>query len=678
LEAGGARLVKVDPLAGRLQPEHEISESHRRYRDKAWKLIEPLIADGDPEVMLSRERRGKMVGEISARSGRSKSEIYGFLQRYWKGGCNKNALLPNFDRCGGRGKRRLAEAPRAGPKRGSPRKYSGESGESHGINITAEIERQFERGVKRFYESPERLSLAQAFQRILETFFHRGFTVVNNVPTPILPPPDELPTERQFRYWYERAYRKVRREKIARYGERQFHLRHREVLGDSTQMAFGPGSLYQIDATLADVYLVSSLDRTRIIGRLVVYVCIDVFSRMITGLSVTLEGPSWVGAMLTLDNVVSDKGAFCAEHGIAIDEEDWPCRHLPEGLLADRGELEGYQADQLINSLNVRVSNTPPYRADWKGIIERHFRIANERVIHFTPGAVRQPHIRGNADYRLDAALTLDEFRGLLICHALDHNQNHYLAWYRKDEWQIADGVERYPLELWNWGVRNRAGALRTLPRDLVRLHLLPRKSATVTHRGIRLERGLYYTCDLAQHEGWFVRARDRGAWKVDISYDPRSVDTVYLRLNGHRRLEPCRLIGSSCTFRGRNWYEIVDYGVREKKAAVAAQARNQQSKAAFHAQQEQIISAALDQTELARATAGHQSKSARTAGIRDHRREERKQERERQAWRLEIASEDGAVSVQQKADGEEYVAPVSNVESLREARERQWENDDQ
>ncbi|MGH9841727.1 MAG: hypothetical protein ACREEM_23485 [Blastocatellia bacterium] len=310
LDTGAARVAAVDPSARRLRPEQEIPEPHRRRRDEAWELIAPLVADGDPEVMLSGERRGKLVAEIAARSGRNKSSIYGLLERYWKGGGSKNALLPNFDRCGGRGKRRLADSPRAGPKRGSPKKYSGAASGSQGINITAEIERRFERGIKRFYETTDRVSLSQAFQRTLETYFHRGFTIINGAPTPILPPADELPTERQFRYWYERKYRDLRREKIARYGEREYQLRHREVLGDSTQMAFGPGSLYQIDATPADIYLVSSLDRTRIIGRPVIYVCIDVFSRMITGLCVTLEGPSWVGAMLALDNVVSDKVAL--------------------------------------------------------------------------------------------------------------------------------------------------------------------------------------------------------------------------------------------------------------------------------------------------------------------------------------------------------------------------------
>lgn len=674
LDNGAARVATVDPSVGRLRPEQEIPETHRRRRDEAWELIAPLVADGNSEVMLSRKRRGKMIAEIAARSGRNKSSIYGLLDRYWKGGGSKNALLPNFDRCGGRGKRRLADSPRGGPKRGSPKKYSGAGGQSEGINITAEIERRFERGIKRFYETSDRLSLSQAFQRTLETFFHRGFTIINGAPTPILPPADELPTERQFRYWYERAYRDLRREKIARHGEREYQLRHREVLGDSTQMAFGPGSLYQIDATPADIYLVSSLDRTRIIGRPVIYVCIDVFSRMITGLCVTLEGPSWVGAMLALDNVLSDKVAFCAEYGITIQEEDWPCHYLPEGLLADRGEFEGYQADHLVNALNVRISNTPPYRADWKGIIERHFRIANERVIHFTPGAVCHPRVRGGADYRLDAALTLDEFRRLLICYALDHNQNHYLPWYRKDEWQIADEVERYPLELWNWGVRNRAGRLRTAPRDLARLHLLPRKSATITYRGIHLERDLYYTCDLAQREGWFARARARGAWKVEISYDPRVSETIYLHLDGGARLESCRLVEASRAFRCRDWHEVMDYFAREKQSAVAARSRSQQSQAALNAQQDRIIRAAREKTDAARAGAGYQSKRARTAGIRDHRREEQQQEREQQAWRLDATLENEDAETPQETGEETYVAPASHAEALRRLRERQWE----
>jgi hypothetical protein len=69
-----------------------------------------------------------------------------------------------------------------------------------------------------------------------------------------------------------------------------------------------------------------------------------------------------------------------------------------------------------------------------------------------------------------------------------------YLSDYQKDSFMIADAVERYPLDLWNWGIRNCSGHLRTLPREIVRLNLLPRKQATITPQGIRFEPELYYT----------------------------------------------------------------------------------------------------------------------------------------------------------------------------------------
>src|SRR5699024_11939342 len=72
-------------------------------------------------------------------------------------------------------------------------------------------------------------------------------------------------------------------------------------LGNSKSETNGPGTRFQIDATIADIYLVSSLDVNKVIGRPVIYAVLDVYSRIITGLYVGLEGPSWIGAMMALD-----------------------------------------------------------------------------------------------------------------------------------------------------------------------------------------------------------------------------------------------------------------------------------------------------------------------------------------------------------------------------------------
>jgi hypothetical protein len=197
-------------------------------------------------------------------------------------------------------------------------------------------------------------------------------------------------------------------------------------------MAFGPGSIFQVDATIADIYLVSSLDRTRIIGRPVIYMVIDVFSRMIVGLYVGLEGPSWAGAMMAVANATTDKVAFCAEYGIKITDADWPCRYLCESFLADRGEFLGYSSDVLVDRLNIPVANCPPYRADWKGIVEQSFRRLNVKTIHWQPGAVRKCKggRRGERDYRLDATLDLKGFTQLMINTALSHNLHRHIDNY--------------------------------------------------------------------------------------------------------------------------------------------------------------------------------------------------------------------------------------------------------
>lgn len=143
---------------------------------------------------------------------------------------------------------------------------------------------------------------------------------------------------------------------------------------------FGPGSRYQIDATIGDVYLVSEVNRNWIIGRPVIYLVMDVFSRMVVGMYVGLEGPSWAGAMMALTNVVADKKEYCPEYDIEINERDWPCCHLPEISLADKGEFEGYNVERLVRAFNLHVENAASYRADWKGIVEKQFDLIQKKV----------------------------------------------------------------------------------------------------------------------------------------------------------------------------------------------------------------------------------------------------------------------------------------------------------
>lgn len=60
---------------------------------------------------------------------------------------------------------------------------------------------------------------------------------------------------------------------------------------------------------------------------------------------------------------------------------------------------------------------------------------------------------------------------------------------YIRDKDMVVDNVKPTPIELWKWGVKNRAGKLRVVHPDIMKFYLMPRGSATVTAKGIRFEK---------------------------------------------------------------------------------------------------------------------------------------------------------------------------------------------
>ncbi len=84
---------------------------------------------------------------------------------------------------------------------------------------------------------------------------------------------------RQFRYFFETNYRKsdvIKQRTPAKIFDKDI----RALTSTAAYMNIGPGGRYEIDATIADLYLVSEKDPEKIIGRPVVYLVKDVFSRM--------------------------------------------------------------------------------------------------------------------------------------------------------------------------------------------------------------------------------------------------------------------------------------------------------------------------------------------------------------------------------------------------------------
>jgi hypothetical protein len=516
LHSGVIMHLEQDPYQNIYQSDDAFPPAYLEKREESWGLVKTILSKVEaPGMLFDPHILGPIISEIHKDTGKAKTTLYRLLRYYWQKGQVENALLPNFDLCGAPGKIRKSGSA----KRGAPSKDALEKGMPTGVNVDDTVKEFFRQGVQLYYETRECKTQKEAFLRTLMKFFAIDEKECDGIKVPVLPLKEKLPTENQFRYWYYREYHPVRAI-VKREGEHAYNVNNRAALGSLKLKVFGPGSIYIIDATVGDIYLVSEMDRNRIIGRPVIYVIIDVFSGLIVGMSVSLEGPSWLGAMQALENMTLDKVAFCKEYGRTIQPGQWPSAHIPHSILADRGELLSPRIEKFMKKFHVSVANTAPYRPDWKGELEHQFCLLNDTVIHWQPGAVRKRE-PGRPDYRLDASLTLRGFRRLLIDYVIEHNTTREVNETHINPGVVADGISPYPCELWKWGIKNCSGILRKESLESIRLALMPDDTAWVTRDGIHFGK-LHYTCKLAEQEDWFGAVRrGKPSWPVPISNCP-------------------------------------------------------------------------------------------------------------------------------------------------------------
>lgn len=603
LEILSEALRKVDdPFLHLAAQIPEKGSAAQKVRDKRLATIEMLISH--PEIYY-RSGRGSLIQQAVDASGSAKKTLYSYLRQYWQRGCTPNALLPDYDNSGARGEKRAT----SDKKLGRPRSIS----PGAGAIIDSSIERMFRIVLDRYYLTEKSHSLPYAHRR-----FEDMFETAN---------PDELkenfPTIRQLRHFYEREYIWPDRIRL-RANKINYQKDIKPLQGTATAGVHGPGARYEIDATIADIYLLSA-DRQSIIGRPTLYAVIDVYSRLIAGFYVGLENPSYVTAMLALVNAMTDKVQLCQSYGYNIESENWPSIGIPDAILADRGELLGYQIEYLEQAFGVRIENTPPYRGDAKGIVERNFRTLQADFKPFAPGVVTGNIVRkrGGKDYRLDATLTLDEFTKIIIGSILHRNQHSVLVKYDRDP-EMPDTLAPIPINIWQWGIQNRSGRLRNTSEAALKIALLPRQKVTLSDYGIQCF-GAFYTCRELLESGWLHRTRQQRPSSFIAAYDPAAADMIYVFPDaGQPSYWECSLTDRSREFRGRSMWEMWASKQQQKKTIATAKLSEQENKRAL----ENVIDETIRTAEKLRPAYFGDSKTETLAGIKKNRLEARDAER--------------------------------------------------
>jgi putative transposase len=297
----------------------------------------------------------------------------------------------------------------------------------------------------------------------------------------------------QFKHYVKKVKSKAELDSLI-LGASKFAKDKRILLGHSRELINYPGHTYIIDSTIADVYLVCSVDRKLLIGRPVIYVVIDAFSSLIVSVHVTLEGPDMKQAKVALFRAMTSKDKLLSTLGMSSLLPALPAGCRPTFVFSDRGELLSDGARSMAEALSISQSLAAPYRADWKSLVERYFGVQNTAVIHWLPGAVRErARERGDRDVRLDAVLTVNEFLRLLLSLAAEWNLTHDMSQHVSGS-MLRAGIPANPISFWHYGLEAFHGGPKYLERgDAVR-QLLPAQDVRITRQGVFFGENLRFT----------------------------------------------------------------------------------------------------------------------------------------------------------------------------------------
>ena len=328
-----------------------------------------------------------------------------------------------------------------------------------------------ERAIRRYYYGSKRLSLRAAYEiMLLEDYVEPDGEIDS-----------DAPTWSQFRhYFYDKGYHKNPQKVIAREGLTKYQRGHRPTWGSSAGWRPQPGS-YQMDATQADIYLVSRQDRSIVVGRPYIYLAADTATHLIAGVYVGFDCDE-TAVMACIEQAAMDKVEYCARYGIEITQEQWPSVGMPLEIITDKGrEFFGPRMGELCKRYGLEVLTLPPFRPDFKGTVEKSIDLLQQRY---------KPVLRGRGvieedaqecwatDYRAQAVLDLDDFARVVIHSVLYLNSG-----------RLIDG--KTPAERW----LEMSPRLMTVDMEDLHIQTLPRDTAKLTRKGLRINH-IWYAPD--------------------------------------------------------------------------------------------------------------------------------------------------------------------------------------
>jgi putative transposase len=283
-----------------------------------------------------------------------------------------------------------------------------------------------------------------------------------------------------------------------------------------------PLALVQIDHTPLPVMIVHDVNR-RSIGRPYVTFCIDVYSRMVTGMELTLEAPSAMSAGLCVAHSILPKEKWLSEE-VGLPDVEWPCWGVMGILHMDNArEFRGFMLKEACLEYNIDPQFRPVKTPHYGGHIERLMGTASEKLKTLEGATFSNPKERGEYDSEERATMTFHDLEQWLVV---------FIAKYHRTPHQGINGEA--PLDRYRRGLLGGDGKLprglpaRRLDEEKVRIDFMPFIERTIQSYGVVID-DLHYFADVLRP--WVnTTEADRPKSKKLFKFrrDPHDISRLY------------------------------------------------------------------------------------------------------------------------------------------------------
>jgi len=298
--------------------------------------------------------------------------------------------------------------------------------------------------------------------------------------------------------------------------------------------ALEPLAMMQIDHTLVDI-MVLSRDRSQVLGRPWLTVAIDVATRVVLGIYLSMDAPSATSVSLCIEHAVLPK--IENEHDPGL----WPMYGKPKVILVDNGkDFRSFALKRGCQEHGIELRWRPVRQPHYGAHIERMMGTLM-RFVHGLRGTTfSNSKQRGDYPSEARATMTLDELRTWLV---LKICKRYHLRKHRS--------LGMPPLLAWEHAWTAEGGQIMLpsmVPRPLdFRMDFLPFVMRRMQRTGIQFASSRYWD------DGLIPLVRP--GREVMVRYDPRDLTRIWVRRDDQLLVEAPVVAGRALT--GRSDFRV-------------------------------------------------------------------------------------------------------------------------